>query len=386
MNLGRRLGLLCVLALCWWPSLGSAGTIVVGGKNFTESYILGEMYAQLIEAHTHHTVVRNFGMGGTQICFEALRTGAIDLYPEYTGTIQEVILKHPEQPAFETMQQELSNRYALTMGPPLGFNNTYALALPAALSKKLGLAAISQLRRHPTLRFGLSHEFLQRNDGWPALARAYRLAPASIRGMEHGLTYVAIADGRIDITDAYSTDGKLMTFDLTLLQDDQHFFPEYQAVPLIREEVLAKFPELRQVLSSMAHRIDNRLMQRLNARADVKQQAFADIVHGFLRQEGLLDTTQDLRDGRGRQLTTLLLEHLQLTGIALAASLVAGLPLGILVARRRRLATPLLACVGLFQTIPSLAFLAITAEYAFLLLERLVVPHALRTVTTDQRE
>ena len=207
----------------------AAEPIVVASKNFNESYILGEAAAQLLES-AGFEVERRMGLGGTLICYEALIAGEIDVYVEYTGTLSQAILKSEKQLAFDDLNASIAP-LGLEMLPPVGFNNTYALAMPRVLAERLGLETVSDLAKRDDLDIAFSHEFLEREDGWPGLARLYGFDQVP-NGIEHGLAYQALADGAIDVTDAYSTDGELVRYDLKVLADDRHFFPSYLAAPI----------------------------------------------------------------------------------------------------------------------------------------------------------
>ena len=224
-RLAAAFGALGMVAIC-----AAAEPVVVASKNFNESYILGEVVAQLLESEGF-VVERKLGLGGTKICYDALTVGDVDVYVEYTGTIAEAIKSLEGEPTLTRLAEALAPD-GVEMLPPLGFNNTYALALAPAVAAARGLRTISDLVPHADLRVAVSHEFLERQDGWPGLRQTYGFAwtPA---GIEHALAYQAIADGAIDGTDAYSTDGELSRDGLVVLADDRGFFPVYRAVPLV---------------------------------------------------------------------------------------------------------------------------------------------------------
>src|SRR5262249_50692552 len=237
---------------------------------------------------------------------------------------------------------------------PLGFDNTYALAVRRDDSTKLGLRTISDLARHPELRAAFDAGFFERPDGWPGLQRQYGLRFADVRTMEHALTYPALASGRVDVIDAFSPPrGRRARLDLVLPTDDRHVFPAYTAVLLARRELAERYPRTWEALQRrLGARIDNATMARLNALADLEHRSFADAAASFLGR-----TSAQTARHRGGELTKLTLEHLRLVGVSLTAAVVLGLPLGILAARRRRLAQAELMGVGVIQTIPALALL-----------------------------
>ena len=204
-----------------------AGKLVVGSKRFTESYLLGEIVARTAAPHLAWVEHRQ-GLGTTAVVFEALKAGAIDLYPEYLGTIDAEILKHAAPTDLATMNRELAP-LGLGVAVPLGFQNGYALAMRAEQAAQHRITRLSDLAQHPDLVLGLSHEFIGRADGWPGLAARYRL-PQRPTGIDHGIAYEALAAGRITVTDIYSTDAKIAELKLTVLDDDAGYFPRYDAV------------------------------------------------------------------------------------------------------------------------------------------------------------
>ncbi|HEY2925851.1 glycine betaine ABC transporter substrate-binding protein, partial [Piscinibacter sp.] len=229
---------LLALALLWSSMTATAAdTIVVGSKRFTESYILGEIVRQTLEAEGIAAEHKQ-GLGNTGILEQALATGTVDVYPEYTGTIVRELLKREGNPTLAELNTWLAPR-GLKAAVPLGFNNTYALAMLESQAAQLGIARISDLAKPEAakLRLGLSHEFLARADGWPALKAAYRLPLVDPGGLDHGLAYDAIAAGRVDLIDIYSTDAKVGRYKLRVLKDDAGFFPKYDAVLLMRASV-----------------------------------------------------------------------------------------------------------------------------------------------------
>jgi osmoprotectant transport system permease protein len=328
-------------------------TIRVGSKSFTESYILAEIIAQLIDETGEARADRRLGLGGTGIVYGALANGDIDIYPEYTGTIAHAILKDLSATSVEAIRERLKAR-ELMLSAPLGFDNTYALAMRRDVAARLGVRAISDLLQHPGLTAAFDPGFLQREDGWPGLRRHYGLRLTDVRVMEHALTHSALASGRVDVIDVFSTDGQLARSDLTLLADDRRFFPDYTAILLARRRVAERFPRTWAGLERrLAGRIDNATMARLNALADLERRSFADAAAVFLGRAGPSPTRS-----QGRELAKLTGEHLALVVVSLTVAVVLGLPLGILAARRRRLAQIELMGVGVVQTIPALALLA----------------------------
>jgi osmoprotectant transport system permease protein len=349
----RRAALLALVALC---ATAQAEPLTIGSKRFTESYILGELVARTARAAGAEVRLRP-GMGGTAILYEALRTGAIDLYPEYTGTIAREILRGEARADLASLNARLAP-LGLAAAVPLGFNNTYAIGARREVAERLGLRRVSDLARHPELRLGFGHEFLARRDGWPGLRTAYRLAQKP-RGLDHGLAYEALAAGEVDAIDLYSTDAKIARYDIAVLEDDRGFFPQYDAVLLHRRDVPERFPAAWRALRSLEGTIDEARMRRMNAAAELEGRSFAEASR-------LLDVPRGVGEGR-RSFTRLLFgpdfarvtrQHLVLVFASLAASVAVGVPLGIAAAKLPRLAQPILGAVGVIQTIPALALFA----------------------------
>jgi osmoprotectant transport system permease protein len=304
--------------------LAAAEPIRIASKNFNESYVLAEIVAQLLEEDGLE-VERRFGLGGTLICYEALVAGEIDIYVEYTGTLSQAILGRPEVVALEALNSLVAER-GIQMLDPFGFNNTYAMATPRAVAEARNLRGIGDLANHPDLSVVVSHEFLEREDGWQGLARTYGLT-SPVRGIEHGLAYQAIAEGSIDVTDAYSTDGELQRYDLVVLTDDQGYFPRYLAAPLVRRAVL---PVVGERLARLAGSMDDDVMQALNAAVVFGGQNFAEVANGFLVGLGMAAA----RDGSDRfwsELATNTLQHLKLTVGALTGAVLVGVGLALMI-------------------------------------------------------
>jgi osmoprotectant transport system permease protein len=349
----------CTLVCAPQPAAVAADELVIGSKRFTESYILGEIAAQAAQA-AGQTAVHRQGLGNTAILFEALKAGSIDLYPDYTGTVARELLK-TEATDLDSLNRGLQP-LGLGVAVKLGFNNTYALALLDAKAKELGAQTIGDLAGHPNLRFGLSHEFLQRSDGWPGLQRAYGL-PQSPRGLDHGLAYEAIAASQIDVMDIYSTDAKIAKYKLRVLTDDKHYFPEYAALFVYRLDVPQRFPEAWAALRKLEGRIGEPAMIALNAQAELDGKSFAAVAEGFLATQG---STAPAARRHGSWLALLFGpdfwrltgQHLLLVFVSLAAAVAIGVPLGMWAARRPAAAQPILGSVSVIQTIPALALLA----------------------------
>lgn len=342
-----------------WPSKSWASDrpIRIASKKFAESFILAEIMAQLIEKEMGIPVERKFGLGGTMICFEALKNDEIDLYPEYSGTALHVLLKTDQDLSFGQMNERFKQSYGLEWLEPFGFNNSYAIAMSRRRAESLGIEKYSDLLSYPELNWGLSYEYLNRNDGWHALKAYYGFQPTGfVKGIEHALSYEAVASGHIDLMDVYTTDAKILTYDLMVLDDDRNFFPKYLGAPLARSEVLDRYPQLRKILGRLGQSIDDAEMQRLNAQAEVEKKDFAEIAANFLHPN---DETIVAGSSFWRTLIARTLRHLKLTFLAVLFASLVGIPLGIVMMRVAWLARPILYATGVVQTVPSIALLAL---------------------------
>jgi osmoprotectant transport system substrate-binding protein len=269
--------------------------IVVGSKNFTEQAVLGEMFAQQIEAHTALHVERRFYLAGSYICHQAILAGRIDIYPEYTGTALTAILKeNPKQverdAVFQHVKDEYGRRFNLTLSPPLGFEDTFAIEIRGEDARRLRLETISQAAAYtPQWRAGFGYEFMERPDGYPGLAATYGLhfaAPPRI--MDLGLLARALRDKQVDLAAGNTTDGLIPALDLLVLADDRHYFPPYEAVPVVRAEALRRHPDVGAALAQLAGQINNREMQQLNYAVDGQHRDLATVVREFLQKKGLV--------------------------------------------------------------------------------------------------
>jgi osmoprotectant transport system permease protein len=342
--------------------------VTVGSKAFTEGYLLGEVIAQTIEvAPAPVTVIRKFGMGQTGVLFEALKSGEIDLYPEYTGTISEAILKNPKLTDFDDIQKALAP-LGLFMSRPLGFNNTYALAVDKEFAEKNGLKTISDLaRKSPSARVGFSSEFMSRADGYSALTKRYGFKfAATPQSMEHSLAYQAIENHKVDVVDAYSTDAKIDKLGLVVLEDDLHFFPTYEAVILARLKFLDEQAKIWKVLQSLEMSIDETSMRKMNAAVDIDKKSFHTAVNDYRGVEAKDETLLkafEWRQNRDR-IWMRTKEHLFLVGVALFFSILIGIPLGILATKHKAMGQSILLLSGTIQTIPSLALLCFLVPFS----------------------
>jgi len=268
--------------------------IVIGSKNFTEQAVLGELFAQQIEARTRLPVERRFYLAGTFICHQAILAGRVDVYPEYTGTALTAILKQkPEgspQDIYRRVQSEYEQRFNLTLGEPLGFNDTFAIEIRGEDARRLNLKTISQAATYtPQWRPGFGYEFMERPDGYKGLAAAYGLRFAEQpRIMDLGLLTRALKEKQVDIIAGNTTDGLIPALDLFVLHDDRHYFPPYEAVPVIRREMLQRHPEVGTALSELANKITDQDMQQLNYALDGQHRDIKEVVRQFLVSKGVL--------------------------------------------------------------------------------------------------
>jgi osmoprotectant transport system substrate-binding protein len=280
-----------LLASC---SPSHADRVVIGSKNFTESLILGELFAQQIEAHTKLKVERRFYLAGTYICQQAILAGRIDVYPEYTGTALTAILKqnagHDKQEVYQRVKDAYERRFGLTLGPALGFNDTFAMEIRGDDARRLNIKTLSQASAFaPKWRAGFGYEFMERSDGYRGLAETYGLHFAEQpRVMDLGLLARALRDHQIDLAAGNATDGLITALDLFVLEDDKHYFPPYEAVPVIREQTLREHPEVGLALAELAGKISDDEMRRMNYAADGQHRDAKEVVQEFLRSKRLI--------------------------------------------------------------------------------------------------
>jgi osmoprotectant transport system permease protein len=339
--------------------IGSASTpVTVGSKAFPESWILGEALSSLMRSRGVEVTHRS-NLGGTEIVDQALESGSVDVYPEYTGTILEVILKSPSRPSLEEMRAELAKK-GLGISDPIGFNDGYAIALSEAAWSKYRIGTLTELAAHPEIRLGLTHEFLGRPDGYPGLSRAYGLHTKRVRGIQHELAYQALASGSIDGTDIYTTDAQIERMHLHVLLDDRGFFPRYQAVWLYRLDLARRAPQAIEAMRRLEGRVDEARMIRANARVVLGGQSFQRSADSLL-VDALGESPWSAEANRSVWLSILSNtgQHLKLVLLSLIAAVLIGIPLGIFATTSRFLSGPILATSGLLQTIPSLALLAV---------------------------
>lgn len=285
--------LVCALTVSLFTACSGGKKVVIGSKDFTENKILAEMMAQIIEKNSDIKVARKLNMGGTFVCFEAMKKDQIDIYPEYTGTGLTAQLKLPVETdpdkVYETVSTEFEKQFKIKWLKPMGFNNTYALAMPSDLATKNKIESISDLKTFSKdMVFGAEHEFFNREDGYDGLIKTYGLTFKDTAKMDVSLKYQAIGQSKMEVTDAFTTDGQLKALNLKVLKDDKNFFPPYYAAPIIRDATLNKYPELEELLNKLAGVIDDLTMQELNYKADNEKQSVEKVAEGFLKDKGLI--------------------------------------------------------------------------------------------------
>lgn len=336
-----------------------AETLKIGSKRFTESYLLGEIIAGTARRAGAADVEHLPGLGNSAILFSALKSGAIDLYPDYSGTVALELLGLKQVRPLPELNRLLAT-HGLAAGVPLGFDNAYALAMPATKADRGGHALISDLRGARDLRAGLSPEFLNRRDGWPALRVAYGLEGLQVRSLEHGLAYGALAREQVDLIDVYTTDPQITRQGLRLLRDDRQVFPEYEALLVYRADLPRRHPQAWAALQGLEGRLDTETVRVLNAAVELDGRSFAVVagqwLEGGVRVTGHRQTF--LAVLLGPDLVRLTVQHLLLVCSSLMLSVLVGIPLGIWSQRMPRAGRLILPVMGVIQTMPSLALLA----------------------------
>jgi osmoprotectant transport system permease protein len=329
--------------------------VVVGSKKFTESVVLGAMAEELL-ADAGFDVSHRDQLGGTRILWSALLAGEIDVYPEYTGTLREEILAGQSIADGDAALAAALTAHGVRMTRPLGFSDSYAIGMREETAERLGIRTLSDLARHPEVELGLSHEFMERDDGWPAVRARYHMTHEQVRGLDHDVAYRALDSGAIQATDLYSTDVEIRLYRLRVLADDRHAFPPYDAVFLHRADL---DPRAAAALARLAGGIAQPAMIAMNARAVLEKVPECQVAADFLTERLGLAARRCAEAGLVRRLAHRTAEHLVLVAVALLAACVLGLPLGIACSRRPTVGKVVLGAVGVVQTIPSLALLVL---------------------------
>jgi osmoprotectant transport system permease protein len=346
--------LLLVLKSSFCQDQAKEQTITIGSKKFTENIILGEIAAHLARDLGYDTRHRE-QLGGTRVLWNALLTGDIDLYPEYTGTIRKEIL-YNLNPDKNSHLDSLLQTFGISTSPALGFNNTYAIGMKKSHAQELNIENVSDLRRHPDLVLGFTNEFMDREDGWPGLQQAYGLPHYNVRGLDHDLAYRGLDSGSIDVIDMYSTDAEILQYDLQELTDDLNYFPDYHSVYLFRNDLKSRAPQFISALNELEDTITEDRMIAMNARVKIDKEPESQVAADFINEEFSLNVSSR-EQGVWSRLMHNTRAHLALVIISLTAAILLAIPLGITAAKIKSLETVILGIVGIIQTIPSLALL-----------------------------
>ncbi|HTE45695.1 MAG TPA: glycine betaine ABC transporter substrate-binding protein [Gemmatimonadaceae bacterium] len=371
------MSLALLLGLAFLQAPAPARPVIVASKPFGESYLLAEMFSQLLESQGLR-VDRRPGLGATEIAFRALRSGAIDVYPEYTGTGLLAILGEPPlgdaSAVYRRVSTEFRSRFGVRWLAPLGFQNSYAIAVRRGTADSLHLATLSDLARESQkIRAGLTPDFIGRADGLPGLQRAYNLRFRDVRALGPSVKYQALAAGQVDVIDGYSTDGLIARYDLVVLTDDRHFFPPYEAAALVSERLALHMPEAVLALSELSGRLDAERMRTLNKRVEVDGASVNVVAHDALASLGLVvggateraaspvvkrETLSAYVVAQRSVLARLSVRHVELVIVSLLVAIVIALPLGLLLERAPHCAEAIIRSVGVLQTLPGIALLA----------------------------
>ena len=373
-------GLVLLLTAQGAPTRPAAHTVVVASKPFGESYLLAEMFSQLLESRGF-AVERRPGLGATEIAFRALRSSAIDVYPEYTGTGLVAVLHDtlPDSIAADSravyahVARRFADLYKLRWLPPLGFQNTYAIAITKSTAARYHIRTLTDLARESQhLRAGFTADFIGRSDGLVGLSRVYGLHPREVRPLAPAVKYQALVSGAVDVIDGYSTDGLLARYDLVTLIDDRHFFPPYEAAALVSQRLAESAPGAMDALALLSGRLDEQTMRALNRRVEVDREDVARVASDELSALGLTSAVRSQTRAGAKQssgfagymwnqrgkLLALTGRHLLLVSISLLAAILLAVPLGLALERARKVAEPVIGGLGVLQTIPSIALLA----------------------------
>jgi osmoprotectant transport system permease protein len=346
----------CMLLAATASCNGTRPQVVVGSKKFTESVVLGEML-RLLGENAGASVIHYRELGGTTLVFTALENGEIDVYPEYTGTIAKEILGSTEPLDLKELKLRLAER-GIIASDPLGFNNTYAIGMRRDRASQLGITKLSDIRQHPELSLGLSHEFLERADGWPAVRDRYQLPQRDLVGLDQDLAYRQLEVGAIDAMDVYSTDAKIGQADIVVLQDDLDVFPRYEALLLSRQSFVDSSPKVWNSLLRLVGRFDESKMMETNRLVELEGLPDSQVAAEFLLKEFEIANVQSASSLWDRLLKRTF-EHFDLVRRSLFPAILIAIPLGIYAAKRVIAGRLIIGMVSIFQTIPSLALLVI---------------------------
>lgn len=353
-----RLAVLALVLLA--TTVRGQETLTIGSKSFTESVLLGELLAEKARREGL-SVEHKASLRGTRLVFEAVRSGAVDVYPEYTGTLLREVFADRGLSTEAELRAALAEA-GLAMSDPIGFNNTYAIGVMPPTAQALGLKNISDLRSAPDLRFGFTNEFIERNDGWRALRDAYGLPQTDIQGIDHDLGYQALGSGAIDAKEIYTTDAKIESMGITVLGDDLGHFPRYDAVWIYRIDLADRMPDAVAAIESLTGVLDEAAMSSLNAQVDVEGREERDVARNYFDtggvSAGVLGLNERIRQAAG-EIPLRTGEHAILVGVSMLLAIAIAVPMGVVAARSRGFEQVVLGVSGVLQTIPSLALLAL---------------------------
>lgn len=354
------IGRVALLILCLASIARAQETLTIGSKSFTESVLLGEILAERA-ARDGLRVEHKASLRGTRLVFEAVKSGAVDVYPEYTGTLLREVFADRGLSTEAELRDVLAD-IGLAMSEPIGFNNTYAIGVMPPTAERLGLTTISDLRGAPDLTFGFTNEFIERNDGWRALRDAYGLPQTNIEGIDHDLGYQALGSGAIDAKEIYTTDAKIQSMGIIVLSDDLGHFPRYDAVWIYRIDLAQRMPEALVAIESLTGVLDEAAMSALNAQVDVEGREERDVARNYFDTGGIssgtLTLSERIRQAVG-EIPLRTAEHAVLVGVSMLLAIAIAVPLGVLAAHSRKFEQAVLGASGILQTIPSLALLAL---------------------------
>lgn len=354
MNKLIRLWIILILLL-FCHSVFAKPLITIGSKKNTESIILGEILFVLSDDAQLVNVLHLKQLGGTRILWDALIKGDIDVYPEYTGTLINELLASEKLKNKDELSESLKKR-GLVMTKSLGFANNYAIGITSQTSVKFNIKTISDLRRHSSLSFGFSNEFMNRKDGWPGLKRRYRLLHRDVRGMDHNLAYQGLVSGSIDVIDLYTTDAEIQQYDITVLEDNKKYFPEYEAVFIYRVELEKNAPEVVERIKLIENSISPKTMIAMNSRVRVKGKSELSVATNFVKSNYGVEPQAEGAE-KDNEFWKNTLDHLVLVFISMFFAVLVAIPLGIISAKKQTLGKFVLGLTGIVQTIPALALL-----------------------------
>lgn len=338
------------------PGRESDSSIRIGSKKFTESVVLGEMMRLLAESQG--VSVKHYReLGGTRLVYEALRTGQIDAYPEYTGTLLGELFQSRNLKSMDELREVLADQ-SIRVSDSLGFSNTYAIGILRSRAAELGITRISDLNRLDEYRLGFGNEFMQRADGWPGLRRHYGLTPDAVTGLDHDLAYVQLQAGVIDAIDVYTTDAKIAQLDILVLEDDRSYFPRYDAVILYRAALAEEHPAALQQMLRLTDAVSSEQMIKSNSRVELRNESETAVAADFLADQLQL-ATETVETGVAANVWARTVEHVELVRRSLFPAILVGIPLGVWASRSRWLGQLVLGVAGMIQTIPALALLVL---------------------------